>query len=301
MGAGQSRGHGRGFTLVELSVGIGIITLLIALLFPALHKAREASRAAACRSNLRQIGQGFSLYAADNDGALPDPGNDGDPNDPILMADQQGWHSQMLWINAVCRATTGHSYSDIQEGHGGYDHIPADGDHHILICPSAAPAAGVSSGTDADQMDGPYFLMHGYVRGAGGALSQEARRSFICYAMNNKLFGSGNAQRAMARLNPPAQVVLVFEKRTNVGEATQADDDYYVAVGGHAGGILTAPLGRFKGDYKRFTSRHDQGGHLLFADGHVEFDGFRDLITPRAGTTDWNKPDFSIWCLTGPG
>ncbi|MCC7349149.1 MAG: prepilin-type N-terminal cleavage/methylation domain-containing protein [Phycisphaerales bacterium] len=72
----KSRVHGnhRGsnaFTLVELLVVIGIVSVLIAILLPALNKAREAANKTACLSNVRQIAMIFVMYANDNKGSLP--------------------------------------------------------------------------------------------------------------------------------------------------------------------------------------------------------------------------------------
>ena len=57
----------KAFTLIELLVVIAIIAVLMAILMPALHKAKEGAREMSCRSNLRNVGLGLTMFLQDND------------------------------------------------------------------------------------------------------------------------------------------------------------------------------------------------------------------------------------------
>jgi prepilin-type N-terminal cleavage/methylation domain-containing protein/prepilin-type processing-associated H-X9-DG protein len=57
-----------GFTLVEMLVVIGVIAILIALLMPALNKARASAIRLQCLSTLRQLQQMDQMYANENRG-----------------------------------------------------------------------------------------------------------------------------------------------------------------------------------------------------------------------------------------
>jgi len=64
-----------GFTLVELLVVVAILSLLIAMLLPALGKARETAQSVQCLSLLRQMGVANQMYAEEFDDYAVPPGN----------------------------------------------------------------------------------------------------------------------------------------------------------------------------------------------------------------------------------
>lgn len=61
----------QGLTLLELLVVIGIISILVALLAPALTRARDRARGTVCLNNLKQVGVAFHAWAADHEQQLP--------------------------------------------------------------------------------------------------------------------------------------------------------------------------------------------------------------------------------------
>jgi len=58
----------RAFTLIELLVVISIIALLMAVLMPALARARKQARTVTCRALIKQWGQIWLMYCNDNNG-----------------------------------------------------------------------------------------------------------------------------------------------------------------------------------------------------------------------------------------
>lgn len=67
----MSKRRKNGFSLAELLIVIGTISFLMALIVPALGRARDQSKVIVCRSNQRSLLFGCLLYSGDNDSRLP--------------------------------------------------------------------------------------------------------------------------------------------------------------------------------------------------------------------------------------
>src|SRR5271166_2460887 len=85
----NSRAKTAGLTLVELMVVIAMTALLTAIMLPALSTAKEKTRRAVCKSNIRQLLQVLEMYADENDQFLPS------------CADNKGYYHSIVLSDAV--------------------------------------------------------------------------------------------------------------------------------------------------------------------------------------------------------
>lgn len=122
----------KGFTLVEMLVVIAIIGLLIALLMPALSRAREAARSNTCQNNLRQFGIGMFEHANSDPAGRLCTGAWDQRRDGCLF--EYGWVADLIKIGAavpgkmLCPSNQLKSLEKLNDLLGiGTSTIPADG------------------------------------------------------------------------------------------------------------------------------------------------------------------------------
>jgi len=88
----------RAFTLVELLIVVAIIAVLIALLLPALSRARELSKATACLAQQKQCVLGLLSYGSEWNNVIPDDRGNNQPSLQVWFRLLQGQYGGAVYI-----------------------------------------------------------------------------------------------------------------------------------------------------------------------------------------------------------
>jgi prepilin-type N-terminal cleavage/methylation domain-containing protein/prepilin-type processing-associated H-X9-DG protein len=238
------------FTLIELLVVIAIIAILAAILFPVFAQAREKARAISCISNEKQIGTATMMYTQDYDETLPEFIDFGPRiTNPIDSTDSpaNGAGRRPMWQGII---------------------FPYTKNWDIYNCPSDAYKKTTSS-------DRYYYISYGYnygylstftVNAAGAQTWPGITLAAIVRPAQIIAFADGAGK-------DPATTSYIGGAELEAPDAIPSTQTWYYSGSGSIG------WGSDGGSYCNnkwgqtgcFASRHNEGGNLVFCDGHAKY------------------------------
>ncbi len=288
----------RGFTLVELLVVIGVIAVLVAMLLPALNKARAAAQTVQCAANLRQIHMGFVLFLQNHNDKSPPLG--GVPMGPEKVSATAGidapfWGWQdfiMMELNTAFRkeAEEDGGYLNLyQPSAAAARKISNTGtfqtwypssiltkfrDRSPLHCPSAIDPEQPNAGGYADYAPiakglpnyWPWDPMNNNPINAKTALKNP-------YTGNNM---TGYPPKYHRHVRSPTEAILFMDagggywdstNSANVARWTGEIDAFPTSA---TTSVINADGGAYKNGFW-ITRRHNNGCNILYLDGHVAY------------------------------
>lgn len=189
---------GSGFTLIEVLATVGIISLLAAILGPAIIQSRAATRRTVCQSNLRQWALAARMYADAHHGRLPYRGQGVQPTTRLNAMDD--------WFNALPPFAESPSYIDLVNA----SNKPKAGDAGIWVCPEAVSIEQLRG----DEID-------------PSIAKTVDRTTFFAYAMNMALSTPFNGRPDhVAKVGPVQTMVFMADALGPYCSVLPSKEDY---------------------------------------------------------------------------
>ena len=244
--------------MIELLVVIAIITILAAMLLPALGRAKVRAYRVQCLNNMRQLEIGWLIYADENQDRLAD-NNGGDPVPGNFPAGTSG-----NWVNGSV-ATTGENTNLTMITQGElYPYLKSTA---IYKCP-------------ADQRTANFPA-------ASGAPTIRSMSMNAFMGLHN--IGGGSSPNSITPMSAGGPFMKEFTKLSSVSSSPGGASQYWVFIDENPysinDGWFCCSLNTPTFWWDAPASYHDKAGGLSFADGHSEIKVWKDSALLRLNHT----------------
>ena len=244
----------RKFTIIELLVAISIIGILTSMLMPSLAKARERTKAAVCKSNLRQINIAFVAYSDGNNDAYP-----------LTTSHRWTGFTPTSWDDRLSGYDGRTSLTTNQQSQGRLKESDFSGNYGLLYsCPSDTTQRSFGSNTDCIPLS---YAVNYYYNNVGRF------KGIIGY--------NGTAYSLkMGQVTQPVSTIIMSESA------------YPDRMIGRFWGGYTAPIYVNNWLLDKFLHKGIMGSNYIMADGHVEYLDYYSTLSggtvSNVGGTMWD-------------